>query len=153
MARQSDSMGSTNRRFALSSIATTSVTSESSMRVTATGRQHVKLDSETRITTLTIGTALVVAFVRHGLETKWASWEGVGQLLTGWLIHTIALYFLFFGAGFAISQWHKFFLGDERDPIVHRLEFQYYIITTVLVAAVAIGVLSAAGPFSGSGDY
>jgi hypothetical protein len=113
----------------------------------------VKLDSEVRINTLTIGTALVVALVRHGLETKWASWESVGLLLGSWLIHTFALHFLFFGAGYAISRWHKFFLGDERDQFVHRLEFQYYIITTVLVAAVAIGVLSVFGPFAGSDDY
>jgi hypothetical protein len=116
------------------------------------GDKSMKFDKEVRITILTVITALVVALVRHGLETKSASWEGLGQLLMWWFIHTIALYFLIIGAGVSIARWYKFFLDDQRDFTVRRLEYQYYVAMTVLVAAIAIGFLAVAGPF-GSDDY
>jgi hypothetical protein len=65
----------------------------------------MKLDREARVNILTVGTALVVALVRHVLEG--AAWEGVSPLLISWFIHTIALFVLILGASVAIERWHR----------------------------------------------
>jgi ABC-type Fe3+ transport system permease subunit len=81
---------------------------------------------------------------RLGRRRRTADW---------WFIHCIALFFLVFGAGFAMTRWHRFFLGEDRDLIVNRLEFQYYVTMTLLVAAAATGILAVVGPLAGSDDF
>jgi hypothetical protein len=113
--------------------------------------QRMKLSSEARVNILTVGTALVVAFVRHSIEKT--AWGGVSQPLIWWFIHTIALFLLILGASFAIDRWHRTFLGEDGNLFPNRVKFQYYITMTILVSAIAIGVVKMAGPFSDSDDF
>ena len=111
----------------------------------------MKLDSEARINILTVGTALVIAFVRHFLSKT--PWGGITQLLIWWFIHTIALFLLILGASFTIDRWHRTFLGEDGNVLQNRIRFQYYITVTSLVAAIAIFIVKAAGPFSDLDDF
>ena len=103
----------------------------------------MKLDSEARVHVLTVGTALVVALVRHAVS-KAPSWGGISQLLIWWVIHIIALYLLIFVANIAIYRWNKTFLGEDGD-VLNSVRLQYYITMTSLVAAVAIFIVKTAG--------
>ena len=111
-----------------------------------------RMGFESRVNVLTVITSLVVAYVRHGLETKWAPWRGYEHFFAAWLIHYFALLFLVFGAGLAITSWHEVFLGEKRDLIQNRVQFQYYIVMTALIAAIGIFILAVV-PFSSSDDY
>jgi hypothetical protein len=115
------------------------------------GGQWMKFDSEARVNILTVGTALVVALVRHVISKT--PWGGVSQLLSWWFIHTIALFLLVLGASFIIDRWHRTFLGEDGNVLENRVQFQYYIAMTSLVAAVAIFIVKTAGPFSELDDY
>jgi hypothetical protein len=110
------------------------------------------MDHEKRINILTVATALVVAVVRHGVQTKWGPWDGWGTFLGSWLIRWIALAMLIAIAAFAIIRWHKFFVGTELKLLANRLELEYYVTITVLVATLAIGFLSF-GPFADRDDF
>jgi hypothetical protein len=97
---------------------------------------------EARVNVLTVITSLMVAYVRHGLESKWAAWGGVENFLVSWFVHFIGLYLFVAFASIAISMWHKTFLGEEREIIQNRLELQYYIVMAALVAAISILILA-----------
>jgi hypothetical protein len=42
----------------------------------------------------------------------------------------------------AVTYWHRFFVGTDAKVLTMTAELQYYITMTVLVAALAIGLLS-----------
>ena len=116
------------------------------------GGAGMKLDYEARVNALTIVTSLVIAFVRHGRSSKWSSWAWE-TALTSWFVHCLALYLLIGVSAFAVSRWHRIFLGSDPEVLEHLLKFQYYATMTVLVATAAIGFLSGAGPFSEADDF
>jgi hypothetical protein len=116
------------------------------------------MDHAKRVNILAIVTALLVAVVRHGVQTKWGPWDGFPisdnlmapswvTFLVLWLAYGIALVLLIAIAGFAIIRWHKFFVGSEFELLTNRLKLEYYVVMTVLVATLAIGFLSF-GPFT-----
>jgi hypothetical protein len=115
--------------------------------------------SQRKLIGLQIATGLVVLFVRHTLDPHhWGPWVGeafwpwgVVSFLLAWFLHTIAVVALVAFAGFAIMQFHKFFLGYELE----KWDFNslgYYVMMTVLVAAVCI-LLVAAGSNVPTEDY
>jgi hypothetical protein len=104
----------------------------------------MKVSSEARVNLLTVGTALVVTLVRHGVDSNRVPWDGVGPVLGSWFIHTIAVFLIIACASFAIGWWHRIFLGEDRDILASRVGFQYYITVTLLVAAVAVLIVKAA---------
>jgi hypothetical protein len=59
---------------------------------TLTGRQSILIPI----------TGFAVAYVRHGLTTRWAWWLSVGDLLGSWVVHTVALVFFLVIAGATI---------------------------------------------------
>jgi hypothetical protein len=102
----------------------------------------MRMNEEARVNILAVVTALVVTFVRHGVETKWGPWEAWSSILGGWFIHWIGLLLLTAIIVAAITYWHKMFVGTEVQLFAMRVELQYYIKMTVLVATLAIGFLS-----------
>ena len=109
----------------------------------------MRIGFEGRVNILTAVTSLVVAYVRHGLETKWAPWPGFGHFFSSWFVHYIALWLLIVIAGATISGWHKRFLGDRYN--IKQLQSQYYIVMTTLIAALTILILAVV-PFSSSDE-
>lgn len=57
-----------------------------------------------------------------------------------WFIHLFALMFVAAIGGALIIRWHKFFVGADAEPDDGR--YQYYIVMTVLMVTIAIGLLS-----------
>jgi hypothetical protein len=108
----------------------------------------MNLTSESRVNILSVGTALVVALVRHGIDSNRAPWD-LGTALGSLLIHTIAVFLIVVFASVAIARWHRAFLGEDADILSRRVEFQYYITMTLLIATVAIFIVKAA---AGSGE-
>jgi hypothetical protein len=82
-------------------------------------------------------TSLAVTYLRHGIESHWASWNSIEQFLTSWFVHTFGL-LLFMALTTAIILWsHEFFF--EKKASGEAEEFlPTYIVMAVLVAAVAI---------------
>jgi hypothetical protein len=98
-----------------------------------------------RLIGLQIVTGLVVAFVRHELETHQVVWDTFEQFLVSWIIHTVGLTVLGGIAAFAILRFHKFFLGEEpKDNSFQQV--WYYILMTALVASLWIFFAAHYGP-------
>lgn len=89
---------------------------------------------------LVIGTGLVVAYVRHGIEKHWSPWDSIEQFLTYWFVHTAGLVVLIAFVAMAVIWLHKFFLGYERENYADELTFD--ILMTVLVTSVCIAFLA-----------
>jgi hypothetical protein len=99
----------------------------------------VQLSHSTKRAFLIPVTGLVVAYVRHAINNK--QWDSVEQALVSWIIHSIAL-MVFFLATSAVILWsHEFFLGRKYKGNLEE-EPQFYILMTVLVAAVSIYLIS-----------
>jgi hypothetical protein len=98
------------------------------------------MTAETREGGLWVFTGLVVAYVRHGLQHHWRLWDSIGDFLAAWLIHTFGVGILGAAAAAAIIYSHKFFLGYDKKEYGHELFF--YIIMTILVAALGIALVA-----------
>ena len=94
-----------------------------------------------RITILTVVAGLVVSVVRHGLETKWGSWDGYGIFLAWWVVHFMLLRFFVAVTGFVIAICARLF--PDLEP-VRQMTVQYCLLKITLFAAVAIGAISLA---------
>jgi hypothetical protein len=89
---------------------------------------------------LTVFAGLVVAYVRHGLQHHWALWDSLGDFFAAWFFHTIAVVMLMAASLAAIIYTHKFFLGYEKKEFGREVAF--YILMTILVAALSIAVVA-----------
>lgn len=101
-------------------------------------------DLEQREIALVIFTGLVVAFVRHGLQTHWKAWDSWEDFFVAWFIHTLGVGVLVVASMAAIIYSHKFFLGYDKKEYGRELTF--YIVMTALVAAIGILVVANAPP-------
>jgi predicted secreted protein len=90
-----------------------------------------------------------VAYVRHGVNTQWKSWDSVEQIAIWWFIHTIALFLFMAITSAAILRSHEFFIGHKPEQNADE-NVPFYVLMTVLIAAVSIYLLSHWIP---SGDY
>jgi len=100
---------------------------------------------EWRLIGLQIVTGLVVAFVRHELETHQVVWDTFEQFLASWILHTVGLVVFVGIAAFAILRFHKLFLGEE--PKDNRFaQVWYYILMTALVGSVCVFIAAHYGP-------
>lgn len=97
-------------------------------------------DVEAREVGLTVFTGLVVAYVRQGLQHHWKLWDSIGDFVLAWVIHTMGVAVLMAAALAAIIYSHKFFLGYEKKEYGRELTF--YILTTILMAALGIAVVA-----------
>ena len=111
-------------------------------------------DSEKREVALVIFTGLVVSYVRHGLQHHWKAWDSWGEFFAEWFVHTMGVALLMGVALAAIIYLHKFFLGYDRKEYGRELTF--YILMTVLVAALGIAMVShwpSSGEFDDSSAF
>jgi len=100
---------------------------------------------EWRLIGLQIVTGLVVAFVRHELETHQVVWDTFEQFLVSWILHTVGLVVFVGIAAFAILRFHKLFLGEESKD--NRFaQVWYYILMTALVGSVCVFIAAHYGP-------
>jgi hypothetical protein len=97
-------------------------------------------DLEKREIALVVFTGLVVAYVRHGLQHHWKAWGSWGDFFAEWFVHTMGVALLIGVALAAIIYSHKFFLGYDRKEYGRELTF--YIVMTILVAALGIALVS-----------
>jgi hypothetical protein len=97
-------------------------------------------DLEKREIALVIFTGLVVAYVRNGLQHHWNGWDSWGDFFAEWFFHTIGVALLMAVALAAIIYSHKFFLGYSKESYGRELTF--YIVMTILVAAIGIAVVA-----------
>jgi hypothetical protein len=58
---------------------------------------------------------LAVAYVRHGVQYHWRSWDSWGDFFGAWLVHTMGVALLIGVALAAIIYSHKFFLGYSKE--------------------------------------
>ena len=94
-----------------------------------------------RRSALIAGTGLVVAYVRHGLATGWAAWEGIAQFAGYWLIHAVAVGAFGIFAAWPIMRARRFFLdGEVRD--IHLEEVLVLICLTVLLGSIAVYIVA-----------
>jgi MFS superfamily sulfate permease-like transporter len=101
-------------------------------------------DLDKRGIALVIFTGLVVAWVRHGVQHHWKSWGSWEAFFVAWFIHTMALAVLIVAALAAIIFTHKFFLGyDKKD---YGRDLTFYIVMTILVAALGIAIVANSPP-------
>jgi hypothetical protein len=86
-------------------------------------------------------TGLVVYFVRADLHptSSATGWASVENLLRGWFINTMGVGLLGVIAGAFIMRFHKFFVGAPGPDVE---EVVFYVMMTVLVAAVCIYVVA-----------
>jgi len=111
----------------------------------------VRVKVTAKRTCLFLFTSLVVAYVRHdGVTDQWRTYPSLGNLLISWFIHSVGLFFFFVAAAFLIERYHKFFLGREWQG--DHDDLQYYVVMTVLVAAIAIFAFAHWVPI-GADDY
>jgi hypothetical protein len=68
---------------------------------------------DARLGILTAVTSLAVAYVRHGIETKWALWRGIENILSSWFSHFIALWILIFLSSFTAMFMSIAVLGES----------------------------------------
>jgi hypothetical protein len=109
--------------------------------------------SEWRLIGLQVVTGLVVAFVRHALQTH-RMWDSFGQFLVSWVIHTVAVIVLMAIALVPILWFHKFFLGYEYEGTKKKSEeLSFYLLMTVLVASVCIFLVAHNVPMDDLDDY
>jgi len=101
-------------------------------------------DLEKREIALVIFTGLVVAFVRHGVQYHWKSWDSYEDFFLSWFVHTLGVILLMGIALAAIIYSHKFFLGYDVKENARWLTF--YILMTILVAALGIAFVANAPP-------
>jgi hypothetical protein len=99
---------------------------------------------QTRGIVLVLATGLVVSLVRHGLQDHWASFPSWGRFFLSWVIHTIGVALFTVCASAAIFATHRFFLGYQWDGDTEVLTevLAFYVVMTVLVAAIFIAVLA-----------
>ena len=97
-------------------------------------------DLEKREIALVIFTGLVVTWVRHGLQYHWKAWGSWEDFFVEWFVHTMGVALLMAVALAAIIYSHKFFLGYSKDSYGRELTF--YIVMTILVAAIGIAVVA-----------
>jgi hypothetical protein len=97
-------------------------------------------ETEAREVGLTIFTGLVVAYVRHGLQHHWTHWDSIGDFFAAWLFHIIAVVMLMAASLAAIIYTHNFFLGYAKKE--YGREVTFYILMTILVAALGIAVVA-----------
>lgn len=95
---------------------------------------------EKREIALVIFTGLVVTWVRHGLQYHWKAWSSWGDFFAEWFVHTMGVTLLIGVAFAAIIYSHKFFLGYDRKE--HGRELTFYIVMTILAAALGIAVVA-----------
>ena len=105
-------------------------------------------DLERREFALLVFTGLVVTWVRHGLQHHWKGWDSWGDFFAQWFVHTLGVLMLLLAAGAAIIWSHKFFLGYEKKE--YGRELMFYIVMTILVAALCIAFVALKPP---SDDY
>jgi prolipoprotein diacylglyceryltransferase len=94
-------------------------------------------------------TGLIVSYVRHGVATGWSSWDSIHQVFVYWLIHTMGLMLFIPIAGGIIFSTQKFFLGYKPQK-EHTEEIIFYVMMTILIAAVSIYVVA---HWPAGGDY
>ncbi len=113
----------------------------------------MKVTYDIRVSLLMMIAAAAVAYVRNGLEKKWAGWDGISHFLSSWFIHYLALWFLTFLVGAGVERGRTLFLGGPPQyKSIESLEFRYFIAMAALVTAIAIFVV-AIGRFEVRGDY
>ncbi len=104
-------------------------------------------DLEKRQIALVIFTGLVVAWVRHGLQYHWKSWDSWEDFFIAWFIHTMGVALLMAASLAAIIFTHKFFRGYNKEDYS---EITFYVLMTILIGALGIAFLALRGP---SDDY
>ena len=83
--------------------------------------------AQTKLALLSVVAALLVAYVRHGLESHWAAWNSIEQFLVFWLVHWVAITVLAALAVALAIRCNRFFLGYEWESTTkHNLEFYYH---------------------------
>ena len=107
--------------------------------------------SDGKQVSLLLVTALVVAYVRHFLETGEYYWTQFSWLFASWLIHLPALgFFVVLPAAMLIALTKNFFFGDHDEITTDEIFF----FTLITIIATAIGVfLFMHMDGVGTGDY
>ena len=100
-------------------------------------------DVDKRETALVIFTGLIVAYVRHGLQHHWKAWIWENFFIS-WFVHTIGVVLLMGVSLAAIFFSHKFFRGYDCKQDARELMF--YIVMTILVAALGIAFVANSPP-------
>jgi hypothetical protein len=101
----------------------------------------VTLTEKTKEGILIVATGLTVAYVRHGIETQWASWESVEQFVIYWFVHTVGVLLFMLPSILMIETCYEFFLGRRHESSDYS-ELFYIILMTVLVGAICIFVVA-----------
>jgi hypothetical protein len=101
-------------------------------------------DVEKREIALVIFTGLVVAYVRHGLQHHWKPWDSYEDFFVAWFIHTVGVALLIGVTLGSIIYSHKFFLGYDRKE--YGGEVTFYVVMTILVAALGIALVALLPP-------
>jgi hypothetical protein len=101
----------------------------------------VTVTVKTKEGVLWVVTGLAVAYVRHGIETQWASWESAGQFFGYWFIHSAALALFVSIAGATIGRFYEFFLGYKRESAQFD-DVIYMILMTVLIGSVCVFIVA-----------
>ncbi len=99
---------------------------------------------ETRGVALVIFTGLIVAWVRHGLQNHWKPWDSWEGFFASWLVHTLGVVLLTLVTVITIIWSHKFFLGYDKKE--YDREMTFYIVITILVAALGIAFVANSPP-------
>jgi hypothetical protein len=101
---------------------------------------RLKLNHRARLAVLALATAFVFTLARAG-EGSW--WDFLG----GWFAHLVAVLLLGIVAAASITRFHKFFLGRPPPwPSSEADEVGFYVLMTLLVAAIAMFMLMNLGP-------
>jgi hypothetical protein len=104
-------------------------------------RKAMKVTSRTKECVLWVTTGLALAYVRHGVETGWASWGSLERFFSYWFIHTMGLSVFIVLAGAIIDRFHEFFLGYRRENFGYA-DLIYVILMTVLMGAACVVLIA-----------
>jgi hypothetical protein len=84
---------------------------------------------------LVLITSLVVAYVRHGVNTHWKSWDSIEQIAISWFVHALALLLFILITSAIILRSHEFWLGHKPASNAEE-DVSFNVLMTVLIAAV-----------------
>lgn len=101
----------------------------------------MSLSSKTKRSILFAMTAVAVAYVRHGLTTKWGNWESLWEFTQYWFIHAVGLSVFILVTIPAITHFRKIFV-DSSNTEPSTDDQMLCVLLTVLIACFAIFTLA-----------
>lgn len=94
---------------------------------------------------LYVFTGLAVSWVRHGIQYHWKPFSSWEEFFASWFVHCLGVGVLVVVTVTAILWTHKFFLGRHLE-LKQGDELVFYIVMTVLVAALAVALMANVQP-------